>query len=785
MRRWPLLIALLLAFATGAPLLVGDGVDVPDDALYYELASWEWLRLAWQQDLSPWFVPGKLGGVSLFVDTVPMGPLYPAVALLAFLPAGTALPLAALLHALGTLLTVRWFARTLGASPDAATLAGAAVAVGPLGTFGFVDARGIAWATLLWLPVALGAFERARQADGRRGRWLALCGLALAMILLGSHLRIAAGALAIFCLWALSSGRGAVWAGPPLLAGLLAGAPGVLPVLAEWGQASDRAGLAEKLATLATPPESGLTLASLPGLLAPRPWPSFADYSVGAVLGLALILTAGRGPLALRRPAGRAAALAGVLLLVALSPALGPLRWLFAPLLVLSHPVNDVYSALAMIPAAAAAALAFDALTAGPPRSGPPARSGAPRPAAPMPPLRVAGALALLAGGAVVLTTSPEAYRDAAGARLHALALLQGAVALPLALLLFRRGQRPALILLALVELGAVALRLHTAVPAEPLPLHHRTDVDGVEALAGGYLDVDDLARLEAFRYDAEDGDEGEREAGGEDEAPEEPAEFWEDTAEHMQAEILQRRWPAHLGMARGYRGLSGRAKLIPRRQVAALAPLARQLQGQSLGSEELRGLFEDRGATGARALALFGVPVAASPDGTLLRAPQLVPPCFVAQDARFIADARERVEAIYDPGWWPEHAAVVLEDPARVGLAGGRAELECQGLGAHVVAQDPAMIVFRDRHHPGWRVRAGGQNLETFPVDVVHLGVIVPPGEHRLERRFQPPGLRRGLVAAALGWALLLALAGGWPRRIPRPPPSSGRSPVPNRRGG
>ena len=56
----PLLVALAAALAVGAPLLVGQGVDVPDDALYYELASWEWLHYAWSNDLSPWFVPGKL-----------------------------------------------------------------------------------------------------------------------------------------------------------------------------------------------------------------------------------------------------------------------------------------------------------------------------------------------------------------------------------------------------------------------------------------------------------------------------------------------------------------------------------------------------------------------------------------------------------------------------------------------------------------------------------------------------------------------------------------------------
>ena len=734
MRRWPLIVALALALATGAPFLFGMGVDVPDDALYYELASWEWLRLAWLEGRSPWFVGGKLGGVSLFVDTVPMGPFYPAVALLAALPAGVALPLAALLHGLATLLAVRWLARVLGASPGAASLAGAAVAVGPVGTFGFVDARGIAWATLVWLPVALAAFERARTDAPRRARWLALCAVALALLLLGSHVRLSAGALAIFSLWALSSGRGARWAVPPVLLALAAGAPGYVPLLAEWGEASERAGLGGKLAALAGPAESGMTLASLPGLLAPRPWPSYADYSVGAVLGLALLLAWERGPLRLRQPAGRAAALAALLLAAALSPSIGPLRWLFAPLLALTHPVDDVYSALAMIPAAAAAAVALDALT------------GA---EVPRWRLRATFALGLAGSGGGLLLWGSELFRDEAAVRLYSLALLEVAIALPLALLFFARRRRGALIALGLLELGLVALRLHSAVPDDPLPLHHRTDVPGVEQLSEGYLDIDDLARLEPFRYAEAPAD-----------AAPEPREFWEDTAETMQAEILHRRWPAHLGLARGYRGLSGRAKLIPPRQVAVLTPLADQLRGQSIDGEHLRPLFEDRGALGARTLSLHGIAVAAAPDGVVLTAPELAPPCYRAPGLRFVADPAARVHAVLQPGFSVERADAIVEDAALLGRGGGVAEVRCTEGGAELSSSEETVLVFRERHHPGWVVRSGEIELPTIPVNVVHTGAIVPPGTHRLTLAFEPPGLRAALWAAGLGWMLILGLA-------------------------
>jgi hypothetical protein len=731
-RRWPLILALTLAFATGAPFLLGHGVDVPDDALYYELASWEWLRFAWLDGRSPWFVGGKLGGVSLFVDTVPMGPFYPAMALLAVLPAGTALPVSALLHALGVVVAVRWFALTLGASPLAASLAGAAVAVGPVGTFGFVDARGIAWATLLWLPVALAAFEHARKDPVRRGRWLALCGAALALLLLGSHVRLSTAALAVFCLWALSSGRSVVFAIPPLLLALVAGAPGYVPLLAEWGQASSSAGLAGKLSTLSAPAESGMTLASLPGLLAPRPWPSYADYGIGVVLGVAGWMAVGTSTLSPKSPAGRAAGLAILLLLAALSPSLGPLRWLFAPLLVLTHPVDDVFSALAMVPAAAAAAVAFDAIVRGD---------------VPFSRARAGVALLLAGSGVALLTEAPHLFRDDRALALYRLALVQAAITIPAALLLLRLRRPKLAAILALLELGLIAIRLHTAVPSPPLPLHGRTDVQGIEALAGGYLDIDDLARLEPFRYEA---------------VPDEPdpPEFWEDTAEAMQDQILHRRWPAHLGLARGYRGLSGRAKLMPSRQVEALTPLVDDISGRAIGGEDLRELFEDRNQIGARTLSLFGIPVAAAPDGIVLTAPDQSPPCYSPSAAVYLADPQARVAAVLGPGWSAEQAEAVVESPELAGRVHRAAEVTCAEDGATVDARSEAVVVFRERYHPGWIVRSGDAVLPTFPVNVVHTGVFVRSDQDELGWSFEPPGLRASLASSVLGWLFLFGLA-------------------------
>jgi len=747
--RWPLALALLGTVALATPWLFGAGVDVPDDALYYHVASWEWLRWALSNDVSPWFVPGKLGGVSLFADAMPMGPFYPAAWALNALPVWIAFPVACLLHGVAALLTTRWLARTLGASPAAATLAGAAVALGPLGAMGFVDCRADSWALVVWLPVAFGAMERYRRAPAGRGRlrWVALAGAALALVALGSHLRLSAAGLAAFGLWALISRlplRATITA---LALGTLAGAPGFLPSVIEWGQASGEANAAGRFAFLAQPVQTGLGFAGLPGLLAPRPQVSYADYSVGALLGLALILGIGRGALRAgrdARPAGRMGLLALLLLLAAFSPAIPGLRFLFAPLLMLSHPVNDPWLAAAVLLAAPPAAVALDGLAR--------EESGVLRRRLTGPRGGVLGALLL--GGVALLALA--GYRDLHGRLLYLVGLVQCLAVLGLTawLLLRRRPARLLLVLVAigLLDLGLFAVRMYTAVPSQRIDLRHRTDVVGLDQLAGGYVDIDDLSRLESFVYEppAED-DEPE---------PEEPEEFWEDTAATIQQEIALRAWPAHLGMAHGMRALNGRAKLAPARQVAMLMPLAEELRFRGQKEQALAELFGPPGALGTRTLALHGVPVIADREGGVREVGPGMPRCF--SPARLELEALEegRTARLLSPGFAPAGDLALVEEPEHEARPQAVAEVECDEDGLiRVEAEAEAVVVLRERHHAGWVFVDDQGQLESFPVNQVHTGLRVSAGSHEIRYRFVPPGLHASWGSAGGGWLLLVGL--------------------------
>ena len=71
--------ASLLVTIVAGPLLVGRGVDVPDDFLYAVVSTWESVRWAVHHGENPFFMPGRMGGAALFTESNEMGPIYPSM----------------------------------------------------------------------------------------------------------------------------------------------------------------------------------------------------------------------------------------------------------------------------------------------------------------------------------------------------------------------------------------------------------------------------------------------------------------------------------------------------------------------------------------------------------------------------------------------------------------------------------------------------------------------------------------------------------------------------------
>ncbi len=720
------------------PLLWGDGVDVPDDAAYYGLASWEWLTRAVADGVNPWWVPGKLGGVSLFSDVVPQGPFYPGCWLALVMPVIPALGLAALLHAIGTLFAVRWLARLHGVRDELAILAGAGVAAGPLAVWAAIDFQVDAWPTFLWFPVALGCLHQAASArdasdTGRWLRWVGLGAAAVGLMLLGTHLRIAIGAGAALALWSLLRGRdlrGAVLVG---LLGLLAGAPSIVPMLMEArhqgvGGASGMFG----------PPDLVLGFWNIAGWLTPKATLHARDLGLGAVLGVGVL-----GAVVMSREHRRLIWFVAVLTVA--GSTLPGVQYLLAPLTALVQPVTLIYPALALIPAAVLGAIGIERLLT--------TRRGAERTRV----TQLVGAIAVL--GLLRLALGRWTFPSGMAQGMYALAVAQLAVIALLARQVLKRTDPvPLLVALALLDLASFGLRAHLAVPSAPL--RSTADVHGDPALLeDGFLDVEDLATgFDAALLGTDDPHA----------ATEEDVVDFSAQAPGVQRRVVERTWPLHAAMAVGSRGLAGRSKMPPSRASALLAPVAEELSDLGEDTDVLTHLFGARGM-GRRLLEVTGTARALRSEQVVVEiGPQeRSPHCYAITEATVMADQDERIARLLQTPWWQRPR--LLEAPTDATLSPATVACGDPLVDPRIaVVGGPALVAVDLPLHPGWRVSSGSTELTPIPVDQVHQAVLVTDESTTLRWKFVPPGLQAAGAAAALGWLLIVGLWVGGRRMLP-----------------
>lgn len=758
--RWPLLLALLGTAAVGLPFLLGRGLDAPDDTLYHGVIPWEWLRTAWLSGRSPWLAPGTFAGTNLLSDAVYMGPFYPATWTVLVVPAALAYPVVCLLHALGAVLAVRWLARKLGASELPACLAGAAIGMGPIGAMGFVDGRSAQWPLILWIPIAFGCLEGARSArpGRRRAAWTGAAAGAIALMFLGSHLRMGAAAGGVLVLWALLSRLPLRVTATAIGLGLLGGTPAILPLLFDWRDASSQAGLGSLFAMMGGPAFNGIHWDNLTGWLVSSPTVQKPDYGIGAVLGLALVAGLGRGRLSWNSPTGRMVLLWGIVAGAVFLASIPVLRYLTTPLLFVTHPVNEVYL-LAVLPlAAATGALALDDLLA--------AWSRRPKPSLDLHRIPI---VKLSLVGALLLILIPRGViNDSWTLALYLAGWLRVAVALWALLRVPKPHRRAGVFAVGAAEVGLYALGLHLVVPSQPVDLDARASYEAGE-LEEGYADLIDLGNFSEFRYVVSETD-GETDYPFSGEFPE-----YRDFALSTQQLMNNRVVPVGLASARGYRALAGEHKLLPARQAHALRPLVEQLSDDTAITDELVRKLVAPQSPGARVLALHGLRHAVGPASQVTIDEPLAPRCYSPASIQVVEGAADRMDRLvasaFDPG-----GPALLERALPPGDL-TRAEVTCsESTSVQASTTGQALVVVRERHHRGWQARdQEGVSYPTLPVNQVHLGVLLPPGTHQLEFRFVPPGLKVASLAATGAWigiALLLLL--GWRGRPGGSPPAA-----------
>jgi hypothetical protein len=166
-------------------------------------------------------------------------------------------------------------------------------------------------------------------------------------------------------------------------------------------------------------------------------------------------------------------------------------------------------------------------------------------------------------------------------------------------------------------------------------------------------------------------------------------------------------------------------------------------------------------------------VKVADVPGGAVYENPRVLPRFFLVNRIERVADMEEGLAILRSARFRPGDFAVVegaprFEDqsapedhaPVRVVLyTPRRVVIETEAL-------HPAFLLTSETYYPGWRAYVDGEEQRLFLTDVAFRGLPVPAGRHRIEMRFGPSALWRGLGISALAGLGLIGVVAFSKRR-------------------
>jgi len=143
------------------------------------------------------------------------------------------------------------------------------------------------------------------------------------------------------------------------------------------------------------------------------------------------------------------------------------------------------------------------------------------------------------------------------------------------------------------------------------------------------------------------------------------------------------------------------------------------------------------------------------------------LPPAYLVSEAISVGEGEALAQM--RSGRWDPRTTAFVTPPASVALpAPGEVEGEARiadfqpnRVVVETRANRAAVLVLAENYFPGWVASLNGEPLPVFRANHTLRAVVVPPGEHRIEFRFQPTPLRVGFFLYCIGWAILGVLGG------------------------
>jgi hypothetical protein len=164
--------------------------------------------------------------------------------------------------------------------------------------------------------------------------------------------------------------------------------------------------------------------------------------------------------------------------------------------------------------------------------------------------------------------------------------------------------------------------------------------------------------------------------------------------------------------------------------------------------------------------------PAFQGPDYWVLANPRAMERVFVPQRVEVVPDKAARLAMLASTQFDPREVAYVESPVTLPAACRGKAKIAQENpnrITISVQMETAGLVVLADLWDQGWRAWLDGKPVPILRTNHAIRGVVVPAGASRLEFRYEPHSLVRGLRLSGLGAVGLLAWMGlaRWKRRM------------------
>jgi hypothetical protein len=147
---------------------------------------------------------------------------------------------------------------------------------------------------------------------------------------------------------------------------------------------------------------------------------------------------------------------------------------------------------------------------------------------------------------------------------------------------------------------------------------------------------------------------------------------------------------------------------------------------------------------------------------------PDALPPVYFAKSAIPVHTVEEAVATFASDAFIPGDTVLVeFEATPSATLIRGDIKIKTSGQGQYVInvanPNEKAILVLTQSYYPGWHASIDTRDVRIFPVNIKHIGILVPRGNHTIEFWYMPDSYVYGawISSVSLGITIFLMVFG------------------------